>query len=155
MLPGPKLLLVGGVIGAGYLSYTGRLRNAASHAEADAIRSGSNVKGTFGTGSWWDGFLSSWSMILVSEIGDKTFFIACLMAMRHPRLVIFGGAISALAVQTLAAVVLFTGFGFKLLKEAHGMGDEDEGECEELQEAADEIRKKDEEYMGTASPAAD
>ena len=93
------------------------------------------------SGSWWEGFLSSWSMILVSEIGDKTFFIACLMAMRNDRLVIFCGAISALTAMTilsaalgyivptllppkytqLAAVVLFTGFGLRLMNEARTM----------------------------------
>lgn len=31
------------------------------------------------------GFLKSWGMILVSEIGDKTFFIAAVMAMKNPR----------------------------------------------------------------------
>ena len=31
------------------------------------------------------GFLKSWGMILVSEIGDKTFFIAAIMAMKHPQ----------------------------------------------------------------------
>jgi len=31
------------------------------------------------------GFLKSWGMILVSEIGDKTFFIAAVMAMRNSR----------------------------------------------------------------------
>ncbi len=32
------------------------------------------------------GFTRSAVMILVSEIGDKTFFIAAIMAMRHPQL---------------------------------------------------------------------
>ena len=31
------------------------------------------------------GFLKSWGLILVSEIGDKTFFIAAVMAMRNSR----------------------------------------------------------------------
>ena len=35
-----------------------------------------------------EGFLKSWGMILVSEIGDKTFFIAAIMAMRNPRLTV-------------------------------------------------------------------
>lgn len=35
-----------------------------------------------------EGFLSSWGMILVSEIGDKTFFIAAVMAMKNPRLLV-------------------------------------------------------------------
>ena len=33
-----------------------------------------------------EGFTKSSLMILVSEIGDKTFFIAAVMAMRHPQL---------------------------------------------------------------------
>ena len=44
-------------------------------------------------------------MILVCEMGDKTFFIAAIMAMRHDRLVIFAGAISALAVMTVCVCV--------------------------------------------------
>ena len=36
------------------------------------------------------------SVILVSEIGDKTFFIAAIMAMRNDRAIVFSGAIAAL-----------------------------------------------------------
>lgn len=46
-------------------------------------------------------FLASLSVIVVSELGDKTFFIAAIMAMRHPRLIVFAGAISALALMTI------------------------------------------------------
>lgn len=35
-----------------------------------------------------EGFLKSWGVILASEIGDKTFFIAAIMAMRHARLTV-------------------------------------------------------------------
>jgi putative Ca2+/H+ antiporter (TMEM165/GDT1 family) len=35
-----------------------------------------------------EGFSKSALMILVSEIGDKTFFIAAIMAMRHPQLTV-------------------------------------------------------------------
>lgn len=35
------------------------------------------------------GFLKSWGMILVSEIGDKTFFIAAIMAMKNPRSTVY------------------------------------------------------------------
>ena len=35
-----------------------------------------------------EGFSKSALMILVSEIGDKTFFIAAVMAMRHPQLTV-------------------------------------------------------------------
>ena len=47
------------------------------------------------------GFIASLSVIVVSELGDKTFFIAAIMAMRHARLVVFSGAITALIVQTI------------------------------------------------------
>lgn len=46
-------------------------------------------------------FVASISVILVSELGDKTFFIAAIMAMRHPRLVVFAGAMAALGLMTV------------------------------------------------------
>jgi putative Ca2+/H+ antiporter (TMEM165/GDT1 family) len=117
--------------------------------------------GTPQTG-WLEGFFASWSMILVSEIGDKTFFIACLLAMRHPRIVVFTGAIAALAAMTVLsalmgvlvpsllsvrvtealAVILFTGFGIKILYEALNEGPQEEAENEEMAEAAAAIGKK-------------
>lgn len=55
----------------------------------------------------FDAFFASLSMILVSEIGDETFIIAALMAMRHPKSIVLSGALSALIVMT----VLSTGLG--------------------------------------------
>jgi len=52
------------------------------------------------------GFLSSLSVILVSELGDKTFFIAAIMAMKYSRLTIFSGALLALAVMTVLSVFM-------------------------------------------------
>lgn len=46
-------------------------------------------------------FVASLSVIIVSELGDKTFFIAAIMAMRHSRITVFFGAIIALAVMTI------------------------------------------------------
>lgn len=46
-------------------------------------------------------FLASMSVIIVSELGDKTFFIAAIMAMRHPRLTVFAGALLALGLMTV------------------------------------------------------
>lgn len=46
------------------------------------------------------GFISSLSVIIVSELGDKTFFIAAIMAMKYARTTVFAGAILALAVMT-------------------------------------------------------
>jgi putative Ca2+/H+ antiporter (TMEM165/GDT1 family) len=73
-----------------------------------------------------EGFSKSALMILVSEIGDKTFFIAAVMAMRHPqltvrharphgilrrcahagRLQVLAGALSALWVMTALSAVM-------------------------------------------------
>ena len=50
--------------------------------------------------------LSGFSIILVSEIGDETFFIAAILAMRHPRSVIFAGSLGALAVMTILSSVI-------------------------------------------------
>ncbi|KAK4771050.1 hypothetical protein SAY87_031582 [Trapa incisa] len=55
----------------------------------------------------FDAFFTSFCMILVSEIGDETFIIAALMAMRHPKSIVLSGALSALVVMT----VLSTGLG--------------------------------------------
>ncbi len=45
-------------------------------------------------------------MIIVTELGDKTFFIAAIMAMRYARSTVFLGAISALAVMTVLSAAL-------------------------------------------------
>ncbi|XP_045479960.1 transmembrane protein 165 [Harmonia axyridis] len=108
-------------------------------------------------------FLASFSVILVSEIGDKTFFIAAIMAMRHPRLTVFTGAIGALALMTILSAIfgwlvnvvprvytfyistaLFAIFGLKMLKEGYSMSPtEGQGELDEVQ---NDLRKQDEEY---------
>nr|VDD25699.1 unnamed protein product [Brassica oleracea] len=51
----------------------------------------------------FDAMFSSFSMILVTEIGDETFIIAALMAMRHPKATVLSGALSALFVMTVSA----------------------------------------------------
>lgn len=112
-------------------------------------------------------FGAAFLMMLVSEIGDKTFFIAAIMAMRHSRLTVFLGAIGALAVMTFlsayagtvatfipkiythyAVTALFIIFGAKMLKEGLEMSD-DEG-AEELEEVTTELKKKDEEMDSEA-----
>lgn len=110
-----------------------------------------------------DGFLSSLSMILVSEIGDKTFFIACLLAMRHSKLTVYIGAISALAAMTVLsalfgvivpsmlsvhttqalAAVLFFLFGGKILYDELCKPAGDDGSDDEMAEAAAVLRGQD------------
>jgi Ca2+/H+ antiporter, TMEM165/GDT1 family len=45
-------------------------------------------------------------MIIISEIGDKTFLIAALMAMSHPRGVVFAGAFGSLLVMSVLSAAL-------------------------------------------------
>eukprot|EP00088_Acartia_fossae_P018380 TRINITY_DN20622_c0_g1_i12.p1 TRINITY_DN20622_c0_g1~~TRINITY_DN20622_c0_g1_i12.p1 ORF type:complete len:470 (-),score=94.93 TRINITY_DN20622_c0_g1_i12:91-1500(-) len=96
------------------------------------------------------GFGESISVILVSEIGDKTFFIAAILAMRNNKLTVFLAAVSALFLMTVLSgllgwvvttfiprevtyytctAIMFL-FGFKMLWEAWKM---DENEAEEVQ----------------------
>jgi len=108
------------------------------------------------------GFLSSLSVILVSEIGDKTFFIAAIMAMKYSRLTIFTGAILALATMTVMSVLmgalttiipryitfyvstaLFALFGLKMLKEGFDM--KPDSGLEEMEEVQQELKEMDEE----------
>ncbi|XP_033097376.1 transmembrane protein 165-like [Anneissia japonica] len=108
------------------------------------------------------GFLASLSVIIVSELGDKTFFIAAIMAMRHPRLTIFTGALLALAIMTIlsaflgfattvipraftyyASTALFAIFGLKMLRDGFKMS-HDEGQ-EEFEEVQADLKRRDEE----------
>jgi len=50
--------------------------------------------------------LQGFAMIIFSEIGDKTFLIAAILAMRHPRAVVFAGAFGSLAVMSILSAAL-------------------------------------------------
>lgn len=98
-------------------------------------------------------------VILVTELGDKTFFIAAIMAMRYGRMVVYTGAMGALGLMHVlsclmgialpnilpreythfASAILFLYFGYKLMREAYETGD---GPSEELQEAEEEMGKE-------------
>ena len=108
-------------------------------------------------------FVASISVIIVSELGDKTFFIAAIMAMKHARSTVFAGAIAALGIMTLLSAlggtlvttiipraytyylsaVLFFIFGVKMLKEGYDMSP-DEGQ-EEYEEVQADLRRREEE----------
>merc|ERR1719353_1777601 len=53
-----------------------------------------------------DAFVASFAIIVCSEIGDKTFFIAAILSMRQNPYVVFAGAIGALAVMTVLSVAI-------------------------------------------------
>ncbi|KDO22873.1 hypothetical protein SPRG_12010 [Saprolegnia parasitica CBS 223.65] len=55
---------------------------------------------------FWSGFMSGIITIWATEVGDKTFFIAAILSMKHDRIVVFAGAIGALIVMTVLSVVL-------------------------------------------------
>ncbi|KAH8420762.1 hypothetical protein KR222_004311 [Zaprionus bogoriensis] len=118
-------------------------------------------------GSFLDAFTASISVILLTELGDKTFFIAAIMAMRHPRLIVFGGAIAALALMTVLSCVfgmaanfipkvytyyistaLFLIFGLKMLYDGYKMKPTDAQE--ELEEVQSDLRKREDELMRKA-----
>ncbi|CAM1501632.1 Fc.00g036160.m01.CDS01 [Cosmosporella sp. VM-42] len=109
-------------------------------------------------------FVLSFTMILFSEIGDKTFLVAALMAMKHDRMVVFTAAFGALLVMTILSAVLghavptllpkrltsfgasalFFVFGAKLLREGMQM-DPNEGVGAEMHEVEQDIAEKEKE----------
>ncbi|XP_050225330.1 GDT1-like protein 4 [Mercurialis annua] len=52
------------------------------------------------------GFTKSLAMTVLSEIGDKTFFAAAILAMRHPRRLVLAGCLAALIVMTILSAVV-------------------------------------------------
>ena len=101
-------------------------------------------------------FTAGLLLITVSELGDKTFFIAMILAMRHPRRLVFVGVVVALAAMTVLSVllgrvaallptvwlhwtevVLFIMFGLKLLYDASRM--QPGVTCAEVEEAKETI----------------
>lgn len=99
-------------------------------------------------------FGASLSAITLAELGDKTFFMALILATRHRARLVFLGAFAALAVVTLIslglglglrevlpawllpwlAAVLFLWFGIRLFVDAQAMAD-DEADAEEREAA--------------------
>lgn len=113
-------------------------------------------------------------MIIFSEIGDKTFLIAAILAMRHPRMTVFMGAFMSLVVMSFlsaamghilpalipkkwtqfAAAVLFFVFGGKMVKEGWEMeGKGGEKMEEEMREAEEEIEGDEAKHDGTGRMA--
>jgi len=115
------------------------------------------------------GFYQAFSLVFLSELGDKSFFVTALLAAKLSRVVSFVGSFGALAVMTVisvvigqifhavpselangvplddvAAVIAFTYFGIKILSEA--FESEDEGNLamgEEFEEAEETVEGND------------
>ncbi|KAJ3967309.1 hypothetical protein EV361DRAFT_965619 [Lentinula raphanica] len=112
--------------------------------------------------------LQSFAMIIVSEVGDKTFLIAAILAMSNPRLVVFAGAFGSLVAMSilssamghilptllprrwtqLAAGILFLVFGTKMFIEGRQMKAGNEKIQEEMKEAEEEIEEDEARHEG-------
>lgn len=108
-----------------------------------------------------EAFVASISVILVSEIGDKTFFIAAIMSAQYSRLTVFAGAMSALGIMTAMSAamgslttalikveytrfisnLLFVLFGLRSLREGMNM---QQGDNSEFQETDAELKEAEE-----------
>ncbi|WWD02492.1 hypothetical protein V865_000532 [Kwoniella europaea PYCC6329] len=108
-----------------------------------------------------DALFKAFVMIVVSEIGDKTFLIAAIMATRHPRVTVFGGAFASLVVMSIlsaalgrvilglipkvwtlwAASILFLVFGIKMLQESFSMAAGNSHIQEEMREVEEELEE--------------
>ncbi|MFM7085765.1 MAG: TMEM165/GDT1 family protein [Cyanobium sp.] len=108
-------------------------------------------------------FGASLTAITLAELGDKTFFMALILATRHSARQVFLGAFAALAAVTLLslglgyglrellppsvvpwlAAVLFLAFGAKLLFDAQGMeAGEADNEEKEAEQAVEEAERR-------------
>ncbi|GIY62381.1 transmembrane protein 165 [Caerostris darwini] len=63
-------------------------------------------------GSFVSGVLSALTVTAVSEVGDKTFFIALVLALTHSHVIVYAGAITALALMTVLSASLGLVFSF-------------------------------------------
>mmetsp|Transcript_805 Transcript_805/g.1178 ORF Transcript_805/g.1178 Transcript_805/m.1178 type:complete len:370 (-) Transcript_805:51-1160(-) len=125
-----------------------------------------------------NGFVQAFSLVFVSELGDKTFFIAALLAAKTSRFVSFVGSIAALTVMTLIscligaafhnvpssltggipfddyiAVAAFLYFGLVTLRDASKIPDDDNSGMEaEAAEAKESVKEVDESVKMEGKP---
>lgn len=133
-----------------------------------------SIPGLVGDSPLREGFVSGFLLIFFSEIGDKTFFIALLLALQRPKGVVFMGTFSALAIMTVIsvglgrvlheidelvpdvgfplddalAVALLVFFGVQTLASASEADETAAEEKGEAQEVVDDFAKKDYEVFG-------
>jgi len=122
---------------------------------------------------FWNGFSTSTMMIIATEIGDKTFFIAAVLCMRNSRYSVFFGSVLALVCMTvlstlmglilpsflpksythIIAGVLFFYFGIKLMNDSRSMENKVSDELGEVEDELLMSRKKeeDEDVNGSGS----
>mmetsp|Transcript_21343 Transcript_21343/g.39745 ORF Transcript_21343/g.39745 Transcript_21343/m.39745 type:complete len:233 (-) Transcript_21343:142-840(-) len=106
------------------------------------------------------GLFRSLAMTLVSELGDETFIIAALLAMRHPKRQVMAGALAALWLMTIisamfgvvvpklfsaqvtkkVATMMFFFFAFRLF--TIGLTSEDDLIDDDFKEVEEQLRKR-------------
>jgi putative Ca2+/H+ antiporter (TMEM165/GDT1 family) len=89
-----RLLLLGPLLGTALVAEPA---HAAVGDIAASIAGGSQIA---------DGFIQALLLVFFSELGDKTFFIALLLALQRRKSEVFAGTFGALAVMTVISVVL-------------------------------------------------
>jgi len=138
--------------------------NAITVADISSIAGGASASASAWMDSLTDsGFYQAFSLVFLSEIGDKTFFVAALLAAKLSRFISFVGSLGALAVMTVisviigqvfhavpagiangiplddvAAVLAFAYFGIKILSEAFEENDGEKSAMDEEFEEAEE-----------------
>ena len=143
--------------------------NAITVADISSIAGGASSSASAWMESLTDsGFYQAFSLVFLSEIGDKTFFVAALLAAKLSRFISFVGSLGALAVMTVisvvigqvfhavpagiangvplddvAAVLAFTYFGIKILSEAFEDSGEKSAMDEEFEEAEETVEGSD------------
>jgi len=157
--PGALLALS---LGLGFLACAAAEETAGDASNAVPPETHNDATAGFSMAGFTRAFGESFMVILATEVGDRTFFIAAIMAMRHSRLIVWSGAAAALVVMTVlstlvghvapllisrtytqyAAAALFLFFGVKMLRD--GFGVTHAGASEELEEVEAELTKKQE-----------
>lgn len=151
----PVALLAAAALGVGLGAPVHRPPDAAMLAHIPK-----SMQGFMPTGSFASAFVQSFLLILACEMGDRTFFVAAILAMKSSRLVVWAGALTALGAMTvvsallgkmfpllfhskrltsLLAAGLFAFFGVQLLRDWWRMRGEEPAENEELAEVEQEI----------------
>ncbi|KAJ8906350.1 hypothetical protein NDN08_002843 [Rhodosorus marinus] len=145
--------------------------SAAAHEALGSLPS--SFHGYFTGTGFFTALFQSFLIILVTEIGDRTFFIAAILAMKNGRLQVLVGALVALYLMTilsaalgvafplmldvkytsLAAAVLFLYFGGTMLKEWYQKRSEQGKESEELHDVEEELNAPEDVEQG--EPAND
>jgi len=137
----------------GFLCLSLLVLSSLADATTETVPTTPDSTGAGSKGSYFSAFTKSFSSIVVSELGDKTFFIAAIMAMRYNRIAVLCGALFALFLMTglstafgyivptlipasvthILITVLFFFFGGKLLYDAYsddGEGGDEQAEVE-------------------------